>query len=321
MSVFIFIDHTEGHVKKSSLEALSYGSALAAQLGTTAEGILLGTISSDPAALGKYGIKKVHHAAQEGLNTLDAQVYARIIADTMAPANNGVLVFSNNVTGKAVAPRVSVRLKAGLVAGAIALPDTAGGFVVKKTVFSGKAFANIALNTPFKVIALNPNAYGVKEADGTAEIVPLTVSAPASKVKVVTTKTASGEVPLTEAELVVSGGRGLKGPENWGMIEELAHLLGAATACSRPVADAHWRPHNEHVGQTGIAIAPNLYIAIGISGAIQHLAGVNRSKVIVVINKDPEAPFFKAADYGIVGDAFEVVPAMIQAVKKLKGKG
>ena len=321
MSVYIFIDHTEGHVKKSSLEALSYGSTLATQLGTTAEGILLGTISSDPAALGKYGIKKVHHAAQEALNNLDAQVYARIIADTVAPANNGILVFSNNVTGKAVAPRVAVRLKAGLVAGAIALPDTANGFVVKKTVFSGKAFANIALNTAFKVIALNPNAYGVKEADGTAEVVPLTVSIPASKVKVVTTKTASGEVPLTEAELVVSGGRGLKGPENWGMVEELAHLLGAATACSRPVADAHWRPHNEHVGQTGIAIAPNLYIAIGISGAIQHLAGVNRSKVIVVINKDPEAPFFKAADYGIVGDAFEVVPKMIEAVKKLKGKG
>ena len=318
MSVFIFIDHTEGHVKKASLEALSYGAALAAQLGTQAEGILLGTIASDPAALGIYGIKKIHHAPQEGLNALDAQVYARIIADTVAPAGNGVIVFSNNVTGKAVAPRVAVRLKAGLVSGAVALPDTTNGFVVKKTVFSGKAFANIAVNTPFKVIAVNPNAYSVKAGEGSAEIVPLTISAPASKVKVVASKTASGEVPLTEAELVVSGGRGLKGPENWGMIEELAHLLGAATACSRPVADSHWRPHNEHVGQTGIAIAPNLYIAIGISGAIQHLAGVNRSKVIVVINKDPEAPFFKAADYGIVGDAFEVVPKMIEAVKRLK---
>jgi electron transfer flavoprotein alpha subunit len=318
MSVFIFIDHIDGHVKKTSLEALSYGAALAAQLGTTAEGILLGTISQDPATLGKYGISKIHHAAQDSLNALDAQVYARIIADALAPAGEGVVVFSNNVTGKAVAPRVAVRLKAGLVSGAIALPDTTNGFVVKKTVFSGKAFANIALNTPFKVIALNPNAYTVKETQGTAGVVPLTASAPAPKVKVLTTQTASGEVPLTEAELVVSGGRGLKGPENWGMIEELAHLLGAATACSRPVADAHWRPHNEHVGQTGIAIAPNLYIAIGISGAIQHLAGVNRSKVIVVINKDPEAPFFKAADYGIVGDAFEVVPKMIEAVKRLK---
>jgi electron transfer flavoprotein alpha subunit len=318
MPVFIFIDHTEGHVKKASLEALSYGAALAAQLGTTAEGILLGTITGDPASLGKYGIKKLHHAAQEQLNALDAQVDARVIADTLTPAGNGVLIFSNNVTGKAIAPRVAVRLKAGLVSGAIALPDTANGFVVKKTVFSGKAFANIALNTPWKVIALNPNAYTVKEDTGSAEIVPITASIPASKIKVLSSKTASGEIPLTEAELVVSGGRGLKGPENWGMIEELAHLLGAATACSRPVADAHWRPHNEHVGQTGIAIAPNLYIAIGISGAIQHLAGVNRSKVIVVINKDPEAPFFKAADYGIVGDAFEVVPKMIEAVKRLK---
>ncbi len=319
MSVFIFIDHTEGHVKKSSLEALSYGAALAAQLGTTAEGILLGTIASDPAKLGGFGVKKIHHAAQESLNTLDAQVYARLIADIVTPAGEGVLVFPNNVTGKAVAPRVAVRLKAGLVTGVIALPDTANGFVVKKTVFSGKAFANIALNTPFKVIGLNPNAYTVKEGEGSAQIVSVTAASPTPKVKVMSTKTASGEIPLTEAELVVSGGRGLKGPENWGMIEELAHLLGAATACSRPVADAHWRPHNEHVGQTGIAIAPNLYIAIGISGAIQHLAGVNRSKVIVVINKDPEAPFFKAADYGIVGDAFDVVPKMIEAVKKLKG--
>jgi len=320
MPVYIFIDHSEGHVKKASLEALSYGAALAAQMNTTAEGILLGTITTDPADLGKYGIKKIHHAAQESLNALDAQVDAKIIADLMGAAGDSVLIFSHNTTGKAIAPRVAVRCKAGLVTGAIALPDTSNGFVVKKTVFSGKAFANISLNTTVKLIALNPNAYAVKEGEGKAEIVSLTVSSPAPKVKVVSATAASGHVPLTEAELVVSGGRGLKGPENWGMVEELASLLGAATACSRPVADAHWRPHNEHVGQTGIAIAPNLYIAIGISGAIQHLAGVNRSKVIVVINKDPEAPFFKAADYGIVGDAFEVVPKMISAVKKLKGK-
>jgi len=320
MPVYIFIDHSEGHVKKASLEALSYGAALAAQMNTTAEGILLGTITTDPADLGKYGIKKIHHAAQESLNALDAQVDAKIIADLMGAAGDSVLIFSHNTAGKAIAPRVAVRCKAGLVTGAIALPDTSNGFVVKKTVFSGKAFANISLNTTVKLIALNPNAYAVKEGEGKAEIVSLTVSSPAPKVKVVSATAASGHVPLTEAELVVSGGRGLKGPENWGMVEELASLLGAATACSRPVADAHWRPHNEHVGQTGIAIAPNLYIAIGISGAIQHLAGVNRSKVIVVINKDPEAPFFKAADYGIVGDAFEVVPKMISAVKKLKGK-
>jgi electron transfer flavoprotein alpha subunit len=226
-------------------------------------------------------------------------------------------VFANNVDGKAIAPRLSVRLNAGLVSGAVALPDTSNGFVVKKNVFSGKAFANVSLNTEIKIIALSPNAYMTVAGEGVAEVVPFNTTLDAAKVKVTAVNKVSGEIPLTEAEIVVSAGRGMKGPENWGMIEELAKLLHAATACSRPVADAHWRPHNEHVGQTGTAIAPSLYIAIGISGAIQHLAGVNRSKVIVVINKDPEAPFFKAADYGIVGDAFEVVPKMIEAIKKL----
>jgi electron transfer flavoprotein alpha subunit len=318
MSILIFIDHSDGHVKKTSLEALSYGAALAGQLGLTAEGILLGTVNSDLSALGRYGVKKIHQAAQETFNQLDAQLFSRVIADAATATGATVLIFSNNVNGKAIAPRVAVRLRAGLVSGAVALPDTGKGFVVRKNVFSGKAFANVSINTPIRVIALNPNSYPVKEGEGSAEIVPLNVTA-TPRVNVVSTTQASGQVPLTEAEIVVSGGRGLKGPENWGMIEELAKVLGAATACSRPVADAHWRPHNEHVGQTGIAIAPNLYIAIGISGAIQHLAGVNRSKVIVVVNKDPEAPFFKAADYGIVGDAFEVVPNMIEAVKKLKG--
>ena len=321
MSVLIFIDHSEGQVKKASLEALSYGAALAGQLNVSAEGILLGTVTTDLSTLGKYGVKKIHQAAQEGLNHLDAQVYAKIIADAATATGATVIVFSNNLSGKAVAPRVAARLKAGLVSGAVALPDTTSGFVVKKNVFSGKAFAHVAINTPVKVIALNPNSYPVREGEGSvsAEVAPLSVAAPAPKVKVISATQATGEVPLTEAELVVSGGRGLKGPENWGIIEDLAKALGAATACSRPVADANWRPHHEHVGQTGIAIAPNLYIAIGISGAIQHLAGVNRSKVIVVVNKDPEAPFFKAADYGIVGDAFEVVPKMTEAVKKLKG--
>lgn len=319
MSVLIFIDHSEGQVKKASLEALSYGARVAEQLGTTAEGILLGTVTGDLASLGKYGVKRIHQAAQKDLDNLDAQVDARIIADAVTATGATVVVFPNNFNGKAVAPRVAARLKAGLVAGAVALPQTDNGFVVKKNVFSGKAFAHIAINTPVKVISLNPNSYAITEGTGVAEILPLSVTAGAPKVKVKSATQATGEVLLTEAEIVVSGGRGLKGPENWGMIEELAKVLGAATACSRPVADAGWRPHHEHVGQTGIAIAPNLYIAIGISGAIQHLAGVNRSKVIVVINKDPEAPFFKAADYGIVGDAFEVVPKMIEAVKKLKG--
>ena len=318
MSVLIFIDQSEGHIKKSSFEALSYGAKVAEQLGTTAEGIVLGKLSDDIASLGKYGVKKIHHAAAEALNTLDAQVYTQVIAEAVASTGATVVIFSNNLNGKAIAPRLSARLKAGLVSGAVALPDTSSGFVVKKGVFSGKAFANISISTPVKIIALNPNSYQVKTGEGSAEVVSLSSSAGTPKVKVTATNKITGQVPLSEAELVISGGRGLKGPENWGMIEELAKLLGAATACSRAVADAHWRPHHEHVGQTGGSIAPNLYFAVGISGAIQHLAGVNRSKVIVVINKDPEAPFFKAADYGIVGDAFEVMPKIIEAVKKLK---
>ncbi|MES1215676.1 MAG: electron transfer flavoprotein subunit alpha/FixB family protein [Bacteroidota bacterium] len=318
MPVLIFINTVEGKVKKASLEALTYGSKVAEQLGTTAEGIALGTVSDDLAALGKYGIKKIHHVSNASLDHLDAQVYSNVIAQVAEATTADVIIFSNNSDGKAIAPRLSVRLKAGLVSGALALPNTSNGFVVKKNVFSGKAFANIAINSPKKIIALNPNAYKIIAGEGTAEVISFQAKIDAPKIKVININKASGEVPLTEAEIVVSGGRGLKGPENWKMVEDLAHLLHAGLACSRPVADAHWRPHNEHVGQTGIAIAPNLYIAIGISGAIQHLAGVNRSKIIVVINKDPEAPFFKAADYGIVGDAFEVVPKLTEAIKKMK---
>jgi electron transfer flavoprotein alpha subunit len=318
MSVLVFIDHADGQIKKSSLEALTYGAKVAEQLKVSVDGILLGTVTTDLAGLGKYGAKKVYQVNNESLNHLDSQLAASVLTEAVNSAGAKVIVFSNNLSGKAIAPRLSANLRAGLVSGAIALPETANGFVVKKTVFSGKAFANISLNTEIKIISLNPNSYKIVERGGTAEVVQLNIAVENSKIKVSGVSKSSGEVPLPEAEIVVSGGRGLKGPENWGMIEELAKLLHAATACSRPVADAHWRPHNEHVGQTGIAIAPNLYIAIGISGAIQHLAGVNRSKVIVVINKDPEAPFFKAADYGIVGDAFEIVPKLIDAVKKLK---
>ncbi len=229
-----------------------------------------------------------------------------------------ILVFSNNSSGRSLAPRLAVRLKAGLVSGATALPDS--GKAVRKNVFSGKAYANVSFNSDIRVISLNVNAFTINEGSGTAEVSQFNAQVDAPKIKTVGSTKTSGKVALTEADVVVSAGRGMKGPENWGMVEELADTLGAALACSRPVADAHWRPHNEHVGQTGIAIAPNLYIAIGISGAIQHLAGVNRSKVIVVINKDPEAPFFKAADYGIVGDAFDIVPKMTQAIKKIKGQ-
>lgn len=320
MSVLIFVDHTEeGHIKKASHEAISYGAKIAEQTGDVAEAVVLGKVNEELSALGKHGAKKVHHVQNDNLNSFDSQVQAKVIAQVAEQTGAKIIVFSNNSSGKALAPRVAVRLKAGLVAGATSLPDTANGFTVRKNVFSGKAFANVAINTDVKLISLNVNAFTITEGEGTAEVVPFNATVDAAKTKVTGSTKTSGKVSLTEADIVVSAGRGLKGPENWGMVEELADNLGAALACSRPVADAHWRPHSEHVGQTGIAIAPNLYIAIGISGAIQHLAGVNRSKTIVVINKDPEAPFFKAADYGIVGDAFEVVPKMTKAVKKMKG--
>lgn len=319
MSVLIFLDQSEGQIKKSSLEAASYGAKVAQQLSTSAEAIVLGNVTDNLAAIGNYGISKVHTINNDALNNMDAQVYAKLIAEVAKGIDAKVIIFSNNFNGKAIAPRLSVRLKAGLVSGAVALPVTTNGFTVKKNVFSGKAFANVTINTDIKIIALNPNSFSITTTDAKAEVLPFAATADASKVQVISTDKVVGEIPLSEAEIVVSGGRGLKGPENWAMVTDLAKLLGAATACSRPVADSDWRPHHEHVGQTGLAIAPNLYFAIGISGAIQHLAGVSRSKVIVVINKDPEAPFFKAADYGIVGDAFEVMPKIIDAVKKIKG--
>ncbi|MCW3088018.1 MAG: electron transfer flavoprotein subunit alpha/FixB family protein [Sediminibacterium sp.] len=316
--VLIFADQTEGHIKKNSFEVLTYGAKLAEQMGTTAEALVLGTVNDDLPSLGKYGVKKVHQVANESLNHVDAQLYAKVIAEAVTATGADVVVFSHNQTGKAVAARLSARLKAGIVAGASALPDTANGFVVRKTVFSGKAFANVRIDSPIKVISLNPNSYKTLAGEGAAEVVALNVPVEPSKINITAVNKVSGEVPLTEADIVVSGGRGLKGPENWGVLLDLAKELHAATACSRPVGDAHWRPHHEHVGQTGIQVAPNLYIALGISGAIQHLAGVNRSKVIVVINKDPEAPFFKAADYGIVGDLFEVVPKLTEEIRKMK---
>lgn len=318
MPVLIFIDQFEQQIKKASYEALTYGADLAAATGTQAVGVILGSTTASLADLGKYGVSKVLHVQDDKLNHFDAQLYATVLAQVAEQQGADVMVFSNNMNGKAIAPYLSVKLKAGLASGAVAIPDTSGGFVVKTSVFSGKAFANVAVNSARKIITVNPNAYKTEEKGGGASVETVSVSVPDARLKVTSSETVKGEIPLTEAELVVSAGRGLKGPENWGMIEEFAHLIGAATACSRPVSDSGWRPHHEHVGQTGLAIAPNLYIAIGISGAIQHLAGVNRSKTIVVINKDPEAPFFKAADYGIVGDAFEVVPKLIEAVKKLK---
>ncbi len=316
--VLIYIDQDNQEIKKASLEAISYGAALAKQLGTSAEALLLGTVKDNLADLGKYGATKVHQVNNAALNSFDARINATVVADAAKSLGATVVVFAHNVNGKAIAPAVSVKLSAGIVTGACALPKTDAGFVVTKTVFSGKAFASIQIDTPIKVISINQNSFGAIAGEGSASVASLDINVPASSVKTTSVDKIQGEVPLTEATLVVSGGRGLKGPENWGILLDLAKALDASTACSRPVSDSDWRPHHEHVGQTGLQIAPNLYIAIGISGAIQHLAGVNRSKTIVVINKDPEAPFFKAADYGVIGDAFEVVPALTSAILKSK---
>lgn len=318
MNILVFIDQAEGQIKKSSYEVASYGAKIAEMTGGEAVGIILGSSNEDLSSLGKYGLKKILWDKNPALDQVDSENYTKAIAAAVEMVNAEVVVFSNNFNGKAIAPRLSVKLKAGLVSGANALPETSNGFVIGKNVFSGKAFANVAIKTSKKIISLNANAYKANVGEGSASVEEVNLNASASKITVKEVNKVAGEIPLAEAEIVVSGGRGLKGPENWGLVTDLAQALGAATACSRPVSDSDWRPHHEHVGQTGLAVAPNLYIAIGISGAIQHLAGVNRSKVIVVINKDPEAPFFKAADYGIVGDAFEVVPKVTEAVKKLK---
>jgi electron transfer flavoprotein alpha subunit len=275
--------------------------------------ITLGDVADDVAAtLGNYGASKVLKVGDAKLNNVDSKAYAKAIAAAAEANGADTVVMSYGFTGKHVAGRVAVRLGAGIVAGASALPE---GSTVKKSVFSGKAIMNVDMKSAKKVIAVTPNSIAVEENGSTCGVEAFDAG---FSVTVKEVKKVEGKIPLTEAELVVSAGRGLKGPENWGMVEEMADILGATTACSRPVADMDWRPHGEHVGQTGVAIRPNLYIAIGISGAIQHLAGVNQSKVIVVINKDPEAPFFKAADYGIVGDAFEVVPKLNEALKTFK---
>jgi electron transfer flavoprotein alpha subunit len=322
MSVLIYAENAGGKFKKSIFEAVTYARAIADQNNTSLVAISIGDVSAgELAALGKYGAEKVLNVSGEKLKNFVNQAYASVIAEAAKKQGADIVVLSNTFSGRGLAPRLGVKLEAGVADGAVALPEQNGGkFTVKKTAFSGKAFAVVELTSANKVIALVPNSYKVVETGGTAQVEDFTVETKESDFKAMIKEIvrSTDKVSLPDAEIVVSAGRGLKGPENWGMVEELAELLGAATACSKPVSDAGWRPHSEHVGQTGIAVSPNLYIAIGISGAIQHLAGISSSKVIVVINKDPEAPFFKVADYGIVGDAFEVVPKLIAAVKEYK---
>jgi electron transfer flavoprotein alpha subunit len=317
MSVLIITEQSDKKIKKQSLESISYGVAVSKLMNVDAIAIVLGPSDDVLSSMGEYGVKKVIHQQIIGNIFSDSRIASILLKHICDQEKAEVIVFSNSLFGKSVAPRLSVKLKAGLVTGAVKLPEISNGFSVRRSVFSGKAFADVKITTPTKIITLNANAFEINKTGGNAEVIESNIEITPSNITVIETKKNEGNISLADADKVISGGRGLKGPENWGMIEELAKLLGAATACSRPVADSNWRPHHEHVGQTGVAISPNLYIAVGISGAIQHLAGVNRSKTIVVINNDPEAPFFKAADYGIVGDAFQVMPKIIEAVKNL----
>ncbi len=318
--VLVYAESPRGQFKKAAFEAITFGKNLADQMGVPCAAVVLGSTQTDPGELGRYGAERILHVPNEQLNSLDSQATTHVLAQVAQQQGATVFVLSHTSTGKSIAGRLAVRLRAGLVSGVngIAAVESNGRLVVRKSVFSGKAMAEYAIISPVKVLSLMGNAVRA-EAKGTpVSVEVLDVSVPPARVRVREVRTVEGRVPLPEAEIVVSAGRGMKDPSNWGIIEELAEVLGATTACSRPVADSHWRPHHEHVGQTGIAIRPNLYIAVGISGAIQHLAGVNSSKVIVVINKDPEAPFFKAADYGVVGDLFEVVPRLTEAIRRFK---
>lgn len=311
MSTIVFIDTRGEKLPKAAQEAVTYASKLA---GGPVTAITFGG-ASGLEALGAQGASKVIVA--RGVTAVDGQQLTKLVTDVAAKEGANTIVFVHDGTGKSVAPRVAANLKAGHVAGAIALPE---GDKFRRNVFSGKAQAWLQVSSATKVISVMPNSIPVGKDGGSATVEEYSGDLGPARITVKEVRKAGAGVPLPEAELVVSAGRGMKGPENWGMVEELAKELGAATACSRPVADMHWRPHHEHVGQTGVAIRPNLYIAIGISGAIQHLAGVNQSKVICVINNDPEAPFFKAADYGIVGDAFQVLPKLVEAAKKLNAE-
>ena len=317
MAILVFVESAEGKIKKTSFEAVSYAHGI----GGSVTAITLGAVEKEELeSLGKFGAAKILHVDDERLNQGVIQAYTNVLVKAMQDEEADILVLADSSLGTPVAARVAARLNASLATNVVALPDQTSGFVVRKSIYTGKAFANVEMTHQKKVIAIRKNAAEAKGVGGAGKITLYKGSyAPEDfSVKIISSEKASGDILLPEANVVVSGGRGLKGPENWQILEDLAKILNAATACSKPVSDMGWRPHHEHVGQTGVKVAPQLYIAVGISGAIQHLAGVNSSKCIVVINKDPEAPFFKAADYGIVGDAFEIIPKLTEAIKAAK---
>lgn len=315
MSILVFVESADGIIKKSSFEAIAYGAAMGESTVITL-GQIEHTILE---ALGKYGAKKVLNVSDIRLNHGVIQAYANVISQAMSYSNSNILVMAKSSLGDAIGARVAAKIDASLAANVVELPDTSSGFKVKRSIFTGNAFAVVELLKDNKIISIRKNAIGVNAGSGTATVEEFKPELNENdfSAKIISTEKADGDILLSDAEIIVSGGRGMKGSEHWGILEDLAKALGAAMGCSKPVSDMEWRPHHEHVGQTGIKVGPNLYIAVGISGAIQHVAGVNSSKVIVVINKDSEAPFFKIANYGIVGDAFEVVPKLTEAVRAL----
>lgn len=315
MSVFVYAENINGTYKKAAFEAVSYAKAIATQKGDSVTAVTINPADASD-LLYQYGADKVVHIQDEGLKSFSAKAYAKALNEVI---DGDIIVFPHTTDASSIAPMLAVEKGFSLITNALEAPSSVAPFEVKRKVFSGKGFMVAKAEAAGVVVTVSQNAFGAKEnaVSGTEEVKNLSVTN--DDIKVISQEQSSGKLDLKEAEVVVSAGRGMKGPENWGMIEELANVLGAATACSKPVSDIGWRPHSEHVGQTGKAIAPNLYIAVGISGAIQHLAGVNSSKTIVVINNDAEAPFFKSADYGVVGDAFQVIPALTEKIKALKG--
>lgn len=320
MSVLVYTESDNGKFKKNALEVASYASEVAKQLGTDVTAISINATEND--GLGTYGVSKVLNVNNDQLKTFNAKAYANVISEAVKSEGAQVIIVSSSSDTKYLAPILAAKLGAGYASNVVAIPENISPFLVKRTAFSNKGFAHTQINTDIKVVGVSNNSFGLVENSGTVHIEDFNPDLSDSdfSTKSIEIDKVVGKATIADADIVVSGGRGLKGPENWGMIEELADVLGAATACSKPVSDMGWRPHSEHVGQTGKPVASNLYIAIGISGAIQHLAGVSASKTKVVINTDPEAPFFKAADYGIVGDAFEVVPKLIEKLREFKAQ-
>ncbi|OUR92611.1 electron transfer flavoprotein subunit alpha [Flavobacteriales bacterium 34_180_T64] len=318
MSVLVYTESEQGTFKKVALEVASYAKAVATQLGTTVTAVTINANNSSE--LGNYGVDKVLNVNNSQLDKFNAHAYAQVIKQAAESEGAKVVIVSSSADSKYLAPLLAVGLNAGYASNVVEAPSNTSPFTVKRTAFTNKAFNMTTINTDVKIVGVSNNSFGLVEQSAGASSEDFSPSIPEFGVHVESVDKASDKVSIADAEIVVSAGRGLKGPENWGMVEELAEVLGAATACSKPVSDLGWRPHSEHVGQTGKPVASNLYIAIGISGAIQHLAGINASKVKVVINTDPEAPFFKAADYGVVGDAFEVVPKLIEKLKAFKAQ-